>query len=521
MLLAQRFARLSRRRRRCFSPALVESLETRELMAVGVTASAVAAHPAAYDLHAQYLRLVQLNGGATPHHVVAAATHATATHVAASHAASTRTVTAAVVTRGRTHAGSAALQTHLTTDFVKYDTTDPTAGDGADDGTGDLATYAPVIGAYTPAQVRTAYGVSALGLANQGQGTTIAIIDAYDDPNITSDANVFSSQYNLPQFDGQNGDPSLTVYQDTSAGAVATAVGTGIAGETSLDVEWAHAMAPRANILLVEVANTSLGALLEGIQYAALQPGVVAASLSYGGSERGISSASLIAADNYYLGSAPATNIAVTVSTGDGSSPSYPATSPNVIGVGGSSLFLASVRGRYSLETAWGGLAGAGGGGGGLSTNFTPPTFQSANGVTYARRAIPDVSMIADPVTGVSYYDSLDVTASAPDPWGAVGGTSLAAPVFAGVVALAQQNRIAAGLSILNSTQINAETYAVYNSPSYSTYFRDINLGNNSNVSGTTGRITVTGYTATTGYDLATGVGSPIVNTYVPLLSSL
>ena len=142
--------------------------------------------------------------------------------------------------------------------------------------------------------------------------------------------------------------------------------------------------------------------------------------------------------------------------------------------------------------------------------------------MTYATRAIPDVSLIADPVTGVSVYDSIDVTTTAPDPWNDIGGTSLASPAFAGMIDLARQNRIAAGSAILNSTQINQEIYTVYNSPNYSTYFRDITLGNNNNVTTSRGRtVTTIGSTATTGYDLATGVGSPMANTFVPLLSSL
>ena len=123
---------------------------------------------------------------------------------------------------------------------------------------------------------------------NQGQGQTIAIVDEYHDPNITADANAFSTQYSLQQFNVTGG-PMLTVYKDTTFGAVANSpvgpAGTSI--ETSLDVEWAHAIAPKANILLVEVpaANdlpTAFKELLHGVQYAAGQTGVSVVSLSYG-----------------------------------------------------------------------------------------------------------------------------------------------------------------------------------------------------------------------------------------------
>ena len=524
MSLALSSARLSRRRRR-FSTPTVESLETRQLL-TGTVAPA-----SAFDLHAQYLRLIQLNGGATPHHTIphATAVHAAASHPTATHRTPTHGVTAAVTARHRTFGKPALPSARQLTDIVTYSrpsSISPNAG-GRGTSTGALAVDTPVIGAHTPAQIRTAYGVTPLGLANQGQGTTIAIVELSDDPNITRDANAFSAQYNLPQFNGPAGSPTLTVYQDTTFAPVTSAAGTGVARETSLDVEWAHAMAPKANILLVEVPffGTTyadiFGDLLHGVQYAASQPGVVAVSLSYGTDERNIGTDALAAQDAAYLATGPAANVAVTISSGDGSSPLYPATSPNVIAVGGTSLLLGSVRGKYSLESAWGGLAGLGAGGGGPSLFYDAPSYQTSNGVTYPSRAVPDVALIADPVTGVSFYDSLDVTASDPSPWLAAGGTSLAAPVFAGMIALAQQNRLAAGLPLLNSNQINNEIYAVYNSPSYSTYFHDITLGSNTNVDGKTGQITVDGYAATTGYDLATGVGSPIGNTFVPLLSSL
>jgi subtilase family serine protease len=379
---------------------------------------------------------------------------------------------------------------------------------------------APLTGAYTPAQLRTAYGVSALGITNQGQGITIGIVDELDDPDITGDANAFSSYYNLPKLDGVGGDPLLTVYKDTTLGSVGSGAGTGVGGETSLDVEWAHSMAPMANIILVEVPATGnvaseFNELLQGVQVAA-QMGAESISLSYGTSESSVGASSVVSQNNTYLASGAAASVAVSVATGDASSPSYPATSPNVTAVGGSSLYFASVRGTYSFETAWGGLAAAGAGGGGTSTNFATPAFQSTNGVNFADRATPDVSLVADPVTSVSLYDSLDGGSS---PWTSTGGTSVGTPMFAGIIALAQQDRSLAGLAPLSSVQVDQEMYSLYNSPSYSTDFHDITQGSNKNVT-SSGRTTVTGYSATTGYDLATGLGSPIANMLVPALSS-
>jgi subtilase family serine protease len=394
------------------------------------------------------------------------------------------------------------------------------------------ATYSPIVGAYNPTQLETAYGVNQLGTSNQGQGETIAIVDELDDPDIISDANTYSATYNLPQFNGTSG-PKMWVQKDADIAPVGSAANTGIGDETSLDVEMVHAMAPQANILLVEVPATGSTAnqikeLMEGVQYAAAQSGtsgisgtpVVAVSLSYGASESSVGASNVTSYNSTYFATGAASNVIVTVSTGDSSSPSYPATSPNVVAVGGTSLYLASARGKYSYETAWGGLAGAGAGGGGLSTNFGPPTFQSSNGVNFSKRAIPDVSMVADPVTAVSVYDSFDASYNNDgDPWTAYGGTSVAAPVTAGVLGLAQQDLIAASKPILNSVQADTAFYEAYNSPSYSTYFHDITLGNNSNVN-SRGRTTVTGFNATTGYDEATGIGSLIANTLVPYLAS-
>ncbi len=112
---------------------------------------------------------------------------------------------------------------------------------------GGGAQYAssPYGGTYGPTQLQTAYGVNLLGLSNEGQGVTIAIVDEFDDADITKDTNAYSAQYGLPKMDGLSGDPTLTVYKDQALGTVTSAAGTGVGVETSLDVEMAHAMAPQ------------------------------------------------------------------------------------------------------------------------------------------------------------------------------------------------------------------------------------------------------------------------------------
>ena len=233
-------------------------------------------------------------------------------------------------------------------------------------GGGGNPTYSPVAGAFTPAQLESAYGTSALRAANEGQGTTIAIIDELNDTSITSDANAYSAQYGLPQFNTTGG-PTMSVVLDSTLASVGSAKGTGVGDETSLDVELAHAMAPLANILLVEVPASGTAAnefkeLLQGAQFAASQSvggaPVVDVSMSYGYPESSIGNSSVVSLNNTYVATGALTSVPLDVSSGDGSSPEFPATSPNVIAVGGTSLYLTS-QNAYHYETAWGGHAGA------------------------------------------------------------------------------------------------------------------------------------------------------------------
>jgi subtilase family serine protease len=153
-----------------------------------------------------------------------------------------------------------------------------------------------------------------------------------------------------------------------------------------------------------------------------------------------------------------------------------------VIAVGGTTLHI-TARGYYQYEYAWGGVDGDGAGGGGVSAAFGLPSFQSSVGRAFSGRAIPDISMDADPISGVAVYSANDESINRGDPWFQIGGISLASPMFAGVIALAQQNRIDVSLPIPNSV------------------------------------LSVTGSKAVTGYDLATGIGSPIGNEIVSRLS--
>lgn len=364
---------------------------------------------------------------------------------------------------------------------------------------------------YTPLQIRMAYGITAI--PNQGQGTTIAIVDAYADPDITSDLALFSTDFGLPQMDGVGGDPTFTISTPTGQPAPAAPTKGTWDVEESLDVEYAHSIAPYANIDLVE-ASTSGGDQLfaaevdgqsyeSALYYAKNLPGVDVVSNSYGGSE--FNGETLY--DSEFSQPAGHNPVAITYSTGDSAAPgAYPAFSPDVVAVGGTSLYTASARGAYGSETAWSKVTtrtGSEGGGGGVSKYEATPSYQSSNGVNYGARATPDVSMDANPNTGVLVIDSYD---NAED-FLEVGGTSLASPMWASVIDLADAKSIAGGGTSLSTSTVQNTLYGLYNSASYSTDFHDITTGNN-------------GFAAGVGYDLATGIGSPQAANLVPVLAA-
>jgi subtilase family serine protease len=342
--------------------------------------------------------------------------------------------------------------------------------------------------AYTPTQIRLAYGINQTSATGAGQ--TIAIVDAYHDPNITSDAATFNTKYGLQQFGGTG--PSLTVHPMASG----IKTDSGWAGETSLDVEWAHAVAPGANILLVEAPSATYSSLLSAVSYAASQPGVVAVSMSWGGSEFASESAydtTFTTPSGHIGGSGKPGGVTFTASSGDNGAwfgPLYPSVSPNVLAVGGTSLYLNS-NGTYRSESGWSGS------GGGFSSYESEPPYQKGVQNSGARTT-PDVSYNANPNTGFMIYDTVPYQGHSG--FFPVGGTSAGAPQWAGIMALTDEVRAANGKGSLGNAQS-----AVYNLPSSD--FHDVTSGSN-------------GYSATPGYDLVTGLGSPIVNKVVADLAA-
>jgi hypothetical protein len=346
-----------------------------------------------------------------------------------------------------------------------------------------------------PAQMVAAYGVNQIsfnGVVGNGAGQTIAIVDAFNDPDIISDAASFSTQWGLQQFNVSGG-PTLSVLNQsggTSLPPDATARGWDL--EESLDVEWAHSIAPQANIILYEATSNTNANLDAAVTTAAHNAAVSVISMSWGGGE----SSSEVSNDSTFVTPSGHQGITFLASTGDDAAPAgYPAFSPNVVAVGGTTLDIDS-SGDYLGEGAWAD------GGGGKSVFESIPSYQSGlngiNGASTTTRNVPDVSMDADPNSGVYVLDTFG------GGWFQVGGTSLSAPMWGGLIAIANQGRALQGQSTLNG---QTQTLPMlYNLPSSD--FHDVTTGND-------------GFAAGPGYDLATGLGTPIANLLVPGLAGI
>jgi hypothetical protein len=317
---------------------------------------------------------------------------------------------------------------------------------------------------YTPAQIKVAYSIT--GLSETGAGQTIAIVDAYNDPNITSDLGVFDSQFGLAA------PPSFKVVSQTGSSTLPATNG-GWAQEISLDVEWAHAIAPQANILLVEAKSDSTSNLLAAVNYARSASGVSVVSMSWGGSEM-----SNEASDDKYFttpsGHNGVTFVAAAGDEGSAGDAEWPAASPNVIAVGGTSLTLNGST--YSSETTWDDTSA------GTSKYESTPSYQKSLGVT--GRTTADVSFDADPDTGVATYDSFSYEGEVG--WAETGGTSAGTPQWSAMIALADQGRVSAGKGTLDSaTQTLPALYGIYsNATTYANDFNDITTGSNASNSG-------------------------------------
>lgn len=327
------------------------------------------------------------------------------------------------------------------------------------------ATLTP--GGYSPAQIQKAYGFPS---AYQGAGQTIAILDAGDDPNIEADLNVFSAQFGLPACTTANG-CFTKMFSDGSQ----PPGDPGWAIETSLDVEWAHAMAPQAKILLIESQDAS--GLYWAIPFALAQhPSVI--SMSWGGGEFSTETSY----DSFFFQPA---GIPMFAASGDsGAGVWYPAASPYVTGVGGTQLSV-DANNNWQAEPAWGGS------GGGVSAWETEPAFQASYVIPQASgmRGEPDVTYNGSGGSPFAVYDSYNQGG-----WIQVAGTSAGTPQWAALAA----DMMSAKKGKFNN--FNASLYSVARQTNLS-LLHDIATGANGSCT----------YfcQARSGFDYISGVGSP------------
>jgi subtilase family serine protease len=330
---------------------------------------------------------------------------------------------------------------------------------------------------YFPSDVQRAYATGFIANGNGGAGRTVALVDAFHYSSVESELQTFSTQFGLPACTVASG--CLTIVNQVG-GPTRAAFNAGWAIETNLDVQWAHAMAPNAHILLVEGDTNSFNDLGAAVLYARLHADVV--SNSYGANEF----AGEAGFDGFYSGSP----VPILFSSGDSGAAghSYPCASTFVVCVGGTSLFETATSFRAS-EAGWSG------GGGGCSTQIPQPAWQ-ASAVPCASRAMPDIAAIADPDTAVLVYFADPRVVGAPGFY-LVGGTSAACPITAGIVAQIQNARLAAGKAEFSVSNLGPALYTTAAGALYHYRYYDVTAGNN-------------GLAAGPNFDLVTGFGVPL-----------
>jgi subtilase family serine protease len=399
---------------------------------------------------------------------------------------------------------------------------------------------------YSPEQMQQAFGLTSLykqGITGQGQ--TIVIIGAGNSPNVENDLHAFDKAYGLPD------PPSFKILQPFGPPVpyVCTDGFDGLQVENTLDVEWSHAMAPGASIVLVIGANNErkhtpppdenkcgLDYLEDDVAYALDNHLGNIISISYGGSELGGDTDT--AQDKIYeqqefdtghavFKRAAQEHVTVLASAGDAGATngrdmnnptlfwnkpniSWPASDPYVLAVGGTTLTIQDDSGTYGSEQVWNDGTGAASGGG-LSIEYKEPSYQQSvpnQAMFNGMRGIPDVSLPAE-VNYSLYFSASEGAMGQVNPkwdhWDIIGGTSASSPSWAGIIALADQMAgqplgfIQPGLYSLQGKDMH-----------------DITTGNNTvPINKTT---VVQGYSAGPGYDLASGWGTPIADQLLPAL---
>jgi subtilase family serine protease len=400
---------------------------------------------------------------------------------------------------------------------------------------------------YDPYQMRTAYNIDTLIAAGYtGKGRTIVIVDAYQAPNIADQLNVYDAFYGLPGLNGLGNpaDPSLgtftqvapdglTPFDQTDANMV------GWAQEISLDVLWAHAIAPGANIVLDLAKSNDDADILSATQYAVDHNLGDVISQSFGENESCVDP-SLLKAEHKLFAKATLKHITLVASSGDNGAAqgtcdgsayvqaaSSPASDPLVTAVGGTELTaarycLASLGcdptanpapGTYQSEVAWNEFDSTIGTGGGFSVLYKAPLFQRLLTHAGKQRGVPDVAYSAAVYHGALTY--LEIP-GIPSGFYLFGGTSAGSPQWAAVVAIADQK---AGRRL---GFINAALYLYSLFPSkYAALFHDVTSGNNTNVEfdASDNPYTIQGFDAGAGWDATTGLGSPRTDALVAFLA--
>lgn len=324
----------------------------------------------------------------------------------------------------------------------------------------------------TPASLACIYGLTkavtgcnpnSVTAIPSGGSRMIAIVDAYDAPNAASDLAKFSTQFGLP----------TASFQVVYASGVQPSHDYGWEMEESLDVQWAHAMAPNAKIVLVEAASSSFSDLMMAEDVASKMVAAAGGgevSNSWGGSE--------FYGENSYDSHFVKTGVVFFASAGDSPGTSWPGTSPNVVSAGGTTVRRNPTNAAFLSEIPWDSA------GGGISAIEARPSYQSKLLSTVGvYRGVPDLSFDANPETGVWIYDSNEYG------WNVVGGTSVASPALAGIVN-------AAGKFY---TSTNLELTTIYGNVAVAADFKDINSGYCGPYEG---------YSAASGWDFCSGVGS-------------
>ncbi|MFF7274085.1 putative Ig domain-containing protein [Streptomyces griseorubiginosus] len=330
-----------------------------------------------------------------------------------------------------------------------------------------LASAAATPSGLSPANLHSAYNLPSTG----GSGLTVAVVDAYNDPNAESDLATYRSQYGLSACTKANG--CFKQVSQTGSTTSLPSNDTGWAGEEALDIDMVSAVCPNCNIILVE-ANSANDSDLGIAENEAVSLGAKFVSNSWGGDE----ASSQTSEDTSYF---KHPGVAITVSAGDSAyGAEYPATSQYVTAVGGTALSTSS-NSRGWTESVWK-TSSTEGTGSGCSAYDPKPTWQTDTGCS--KRMEADVSAVADPATGVAVYDTYGGSG-----WAVYGGTSASAPIIAGVYALA-------------GTPGSSDYPAKY-PYSHTGNLYDVTSGNNGSCSPS--------YfcTATTGYDGPTGWGTP------------